>query len=1017
MNRPINTARNAISELRSKRLARMAALAVAVLLGCAAHTSAAVIFVTTSKQKVSSNDPNDPQYEPGCSLQEAIFSANFDEAKAISYGAFGNSPREVATSCVPGSGADVIVLPDGAVFQMTLPVDDASNFTGPTATPLITSPITIEARGATFQATGQRRFRLFAIGPGGSLWLRNAYVTGFMVKGGDGGGGMSTNGGGGGGGGMGAGGAIFVHAGTLLAEASTFAFNGAIGGDGSSMRNWEDANSTNDGGGGGGGLGGNGGSGACGNTSQSLNEGSGGGGGGARGNGGPGSCAPGGGGGTVSNGNPGSPGFACGGRAGGFPGGDGPIDGEHAPCAGGGGGGGWRNRTTFASGDGGNGHYGGGGGGGAGGGGTGARGGFGGGGGAGWAGLVARGNGGDGGFGGGGGSGSSGAIDAVSGRGGRFGGNANRLAGGGGAALGGAIFNDSGTVTILNSTFTANFALHGLGGDTPTGGHAPHGEDAGAAVFSRNGRLTVQFSTFSENVTHSGGSPLSGIVVVEDNGPAFFTLQNSILANNGGERECAVEGAVTVEFAGNLITSNGNCGTPQSTTDPLLGPLQNNQGPTPTMAIAASSPARGAADPAIWVPSDQRGQERPSTGADIGAFELCLTGFLQEPCLITPDVGDPTRYTLTIAASPASSGTTTPAPGSHEIRENSVVAVTAQPNPGHYFLNWTGDVTDSNSPSTTVVMTQNRSATANFALTPDFSLAVGSVSVLVGRSQTTNVTVSANAAFDASVALSATGAPTGVTAAFAPASVLVAPNGSQASQVTVTVAAFVLPGTYSFNVVGRASNLPGPSPTTVRSVPMTVIVVASPAAVSGVIDTFADPGSGCIDSLGVANAFKAKLAAAQAMLDAGQIQQALNTLQALLRQLQAQQGKHLATECVVDGLQVDPTAVLIAQVQAIIAGLGGMARANPIIGSVADGSAREVAGAVVNLLNGSKKPIASVTTDATGLYYFAGTNALQLGTKYTITVTLPKDYKSSSPSSAILEWRGTEAMLGGFVLY
>jgi hypothetical protein len=59
------------------------------------------------------------------------------------------------------------------------------------------------------------------------------------------------------------------------------------------------------------------------------------------------------------------------------------------------------------------------------------------------------------------------------------------------------------------------------------------------------------------------------------------------------------------------------------TADPLLGPLQNNGGPTPTMAPATGSPVidTGGGCP----PTDQRGLPRPDSGetaCDIGAYEV-----------------------------------------------------------------------------------------------------------------------------------------------------------------------------------------------------------------------------------------------------------------------------------------------------------------------------------------------------------------------------------------------------------
>ena len=103
---------------------------------------------------------------------------------------------------------------------MTSIVDDAANYLGPTATPFITSTLTIEGRGATLVRSGLApRMRAFAVAPTGNLDLREVTVTNFASKGGDG-----KHGGGGG---LGAGGALAVLDGTLLVQWSTFAGNSA----------------------------------------------------------------------------------------------------------------------------------------------------------------------------------------------------------------------------------------------------------------------------------------------------------------------------------------------------------------------------------------------------------------------------------------------------------------------------------------------------------------------------------------------------------------------------------------------------------------------------------------------------------------------------------------------------------------------------------------------------------------------------------------------------------------------
>ena len=331
------------------------ALAMASILIACSTVQAATIQVNTTQQGVTNGL---------CSLQEAIYASELKSNRAIN----ATAPDSFyTTGCAAGSAdGDTIVLPAAAVFTFDHIWDgDAHNPYGPTATPIIFSTMTIEGNGATLQWVNlwsPGNSRLFAIGTvdaqgfakgTGRLTLRNVYVKGFHIKGGDGGTG-------GGGGGLGAGGAIYVDVGaSLIVENSTFENNGAIGGNGNNL--------FIGGGGGGGGLSGNGGNGC---------ELSGGGGGGSRGNGGNGplgyclsGSGGGGGGGTVFSGGNGSSvsadgtgiggahAFRCGAN-----GGDAGNDGHTPACPGGGGGGGGGDfgfLFLFDFGDGGSGSYGG----------------------------------------------------------------------------------------------------------------------------------------------------------------------------------------------------------------------------------------------------------------------------------------------------------------------------------------------------------------------------------------------------------------------------------------------------------------------------------------------------------------------------------------------------------------------------------------------------------------------------------------------------------------------------------
>ncbi|MCS7222228.1 MAG: choice-of-anchor Q domain-containing protein [Anaerolineae bacterium] len=64
-------------------------------------------------------------------------------------------------------------------------------------------------------------------------------------------------------------------------------------------------------------------------------------------------------------------------------------------------------------------------------------------------------------------------------------------------------------------------------------------------------------------------------------------------------------------------------------TDPRLGPLQDNGGPTPTHALLPGSPAINAGTNVGCPPTDQRGVPRPQgPRCDIGAFERGFTVYL-----------------------------------------------------------------------------------------------------------------------------------------------------------------------------------------------------------------------------------------------------------------------------------------------------------------------------------------------------------------------------------------------------
>jgi hypothetical protein len=122
------------------------------------------------------------------------------------------------------------------------------------------------------------------------------------------------------------------------------------------------------------------------------------------------------------------------------------------------------------------------------------------------------------------------------------------------------------------------------------------------------------------------------------------TVTNTIIANSPGG-DCYIGDFGAIIDGGYNISSDDTCGFDPANgsmpnTDPMLGPLQDNGGPTWTHALLPGSPAIDAEDDTLCPPTDQRGIIRPQDGdgdslatCDIGSFEL--EGPYVSPTLVT----------------------------------------------------------------------------------------------------------------------------------------------------------------------------------------------------------------------------------------------------------------------------------------------------------------------------------------------------------------------------------------------
>jgi len=222
----------------------------------------------------------------------------------------------------------------------------------------------------------------------------------------------------------------------------------------------------------------------------------------------------------------------------------------------------------------------------------------------------------------------------------------------GGSAYGGALFN-AGVATLVNSTIVSNLCTGGGGGWGGCGPYSMHGLERvyygpggnggsggngiGGGIYSDGHSIhltncTVAFNSASAGLggAGGGGSPpgvagangtASGAVLVGGNSP----LINSIVAGNSPSN---FSGTIT-DFGHNLSSDDSSAITNSSSfknTNPLLGSLANNGGPTLTMALLPGSPAIDAGDIAAAPSTDQRGHPRPvGMAADIGSYEYGTT--------------------------------------------------------------------------------------------------------------------------------------------------------------------------------------------------------------------------------------------------------------------------------------------------------------------------------------------------------------------------------------------------------
>ena len=229
------------------------------------------------------------------------------------------------------------------------------------------------------------------------------------------------------------------------------------------------------------------------------------------------------------------------------------------------------------------------------------------------------------------------------------------------AGLGSGIFN-GGTLTIANSTLSNNMASEGGGtyndgsgtltitNSTVSGNMASL---AGGASFNL-GTMHIANSTLSDNpadlgAIHNEGTLEIGNTILNTGASGGRIFDNSGTIISHGYNLCSDDG-------GGFLTGPGD----QINTDPLLGSLQDNGGPTFTHELLPGSPAINAGDPGFTPPPffDERGpgfDRVVNARIDIGSFEV-------QGATSTPTPTPAATPSPTPTPSPTATPTSTPTP-------------------------------------------------------------------------------------------------------------------------------------------------------------------------------------------------------------------------------------------------------------------------------------------------------------------------------------------------------------------
>lgn len=293
------------------------------------------------------------------------------------------------------------------------------------------------------------------------------------------------------------------------------------------------------------------------------------------------------------------------------------------------------------------------------------------------------------------------------------------------AGYGGGIYTKLGAVTVNSSTLSGNSASD-LGGGVLNAGAlnitnstlSGNTADFAGAISNATSSSTLMLlnctvagniaGTYASALYNEGGASLWNTIVTRD--PAVSSSDNCMNINSG-----------TLKSKGHNLSSDNSCSLTDpsdlSSTDPLLGPLANNESRLQTHALLSGSPAIDSVDDTVCPEVDERGMSRPQDGnedetavCDRGAYEFVIHE----------------TYTLTVAKGGTGTGEVASDTGALVWNRNTgtatydkgaTVTLTAMPSAWSAFAGWTADACSGTGPCT-VRMNGNINMKAHFVSAP-----------------------------------------------------------------------------------------------------------------------------------------------------------------------------------------------------------------------------------------------------------------------------------------------------------